>query len=139
MKIFLDANICLDLLDTKRPNSTQSIAWYMQHKDNESLEFYFSADFITTLFYILTQKSKHSAKNVLEAIDALSFEITPHYLLHSDFLAAKESFYQEILDDFEDLMVVQSAVRLGCERFITYDKELLRLKRFETIEIQSPM
>jgi len=38
MKIFFDANICLDLLDSKRPTSKESIEWYMHNKDNDSME-----------------------------------------------------------------------------------------------------
>jgi len=37
VNIFLDANICLDLLDTKRPTSEASVAWYMEKKDDASL------------------------------------------------------------------------------------------------------
>ena len=62
MKIFLDANICLDLLDTTRPTSKNSIAWYMSHKDDMKNEFYFSGDFITTVYYVLTQKKENKSK-----------------------------------------------------------------------------
>lgn len=64
MNIFLDANICLDLLDTTRPTSKQSVQWYLEHKDDESINFYFSGDFITTFYYILTEKRKHDAKKL---------------------------------------------------------------------------
>jgi predicted nucleic acid-binding protein len=43
MKIFLDANICLDLLDTTRPTSQKSVHWYLSNKE---YQFYFSTDFI---------------------------------------------------------------------------------------------
>jgi len=135
MKIFLDANICLDLLDTTRPTSKKSVAWYLAHKDNELYEFYFSADFITTFFYILTQKKKLNAKETLYAIDALSGEIIPHYLIHQDFKSAKVEFFEDVLEDFEDLLVLNSASRIHCQKFITNDKELLQLKKYEKMEI----
>ena len=65
MKIFLDANICLDFLDSSRLNSKDSISWYMKNKDNQDLEFYFSGDFITTLYYILTQKKEKILNAIL--------------------------------------------------------------------------
>jgi len=135
MKIFLDANICLDLLDTTRPTSKKSVDWYLKHKDNREDEFYFSSDFITTFYYILTQKRKHNPKDTLKAIDALCSEIIPHYIIHNDFIEAKNQFFDNTLNDFEDLIVLNSASRLKCTKFITNDKELLKLKNFSNIKI----
>lgn len=138
MNIFLDANICLDLLDTTRPTSTRSIDWYLKHKDDENILFYFSADFITTIYYVLTEKRKIHPKDVLEAIDRLSTEITPHYLVHNDFISAKNHFLDGVCNDFEDLLILQSARRLHCEKFITNDKELLKLNQYIDIKITKP-
>ena len=135
MNIFLDANICLDLLDTKRPTSEASVAWYMKKKDDVSLNFFFSSDFITTFYYILTQKRKYDDAKVIASIEALSFEITPFYLAHSDFVNAKSDFFSESFKDFEDLMVLNSAVRAGCEMFMTNDRELLELGSFKGVEL----
>ncbi len=44
MNIFLDNNICLDLLDSKRPTAKNSVQWYMKNKDDLNNNFYFSAD-----------------------------------------------------------------------------------------------
>ena len=137
MKIFLDANICLDLLDSTRPTSKDSIAWYMRHKDDSSLVFYFSSDFITTFYYILTERRKIDKQKVISAIDALCLEVTPFYLKHSDFINAKDTFKHNVLDDFEDLMILHSALRCGSDKFITNDKALLKLKQFDTLSIVS--
>ncbi|MCH9740000.1 MAG: type II toxin-antitoxin system VapC family toxin [Epsilonproteobacteria bacterium] len=135
MNIFLDANICLDLLDSKRPTSTASIEWYMSKKDDDSIDFYFSSDFITTFYYVLTEKRKYDASEVIATIEALSFEITPFYLAHGDFLNAKSDFFGELFDDFEDLMVLNSAVRAGCEVFVTNDKALLEFEEFKGMRV----
>lgn len=135
MKLFLDANICLDLLDTTRMTSEKSIAWYMKNKDNTDIEFFFSGDFITTIYYHLTQKRKLSPKLVIEGIDALCAEISPIYLSHSDFQLAKKFFYDGVFDDFEDLIVLQSAARIGCSQCITNDKKLLKLKNLNNMKI----
>ncbi len=131
MKIFLDANVCLDLLDTTRPTSKSSVAWYLANKDNEEYEFFFSADFITTFYFILTERKKYDPKKTLQAIDMLSEEITPHYLQHIDFHNAKEDFLDDKFSDFEDLLILNSAARLQIDRFITNDKKLLTLKKFK--------
>jgi predicted nucleic acid-binding protein len=133
MKIFLDANICLDFLDSSRLNSKDSISWYMKNKDNQDLEFYFSGDFITTFYYILTQKRELETNIVINAINQLCQEITPLYLVHTDFLLAQKSFSE---NSFEDLMILQSALRVNCNIFMTNDKKLLRLTNFNNIKIQ---
>lgn len=138
MKIFLDANICLDFLDSSRLNSKNSISWYMENKDNQDLEFYFSGDFITTFYYILTQKKKLKANIVIDVINQLCEEIVPIYLSHSDFLLAQKSFSENKFDDFEDLMILQSASRINSDIFITNDKKLLNLVSFNNIKIQTP-
>lgn len=135
MIIFLDANICLDLLDTTRKTSKKSIQWYMKNKDNLDNNFYFSADFITIFYYVLTQKRKINPMLTLNSIEALSNEIEPCYLTNSDFIVAKEQFKKKIIGDFEDLFILNSANRIGAKQFITNDKELLRLKKFDNIDI----
>lgn len=138
MKIFLDANICLDLLDTTRPTSKYSVAWYLANKNNEDYEFFFSAEFITTFYYILTEKRKHDAKETLHAIDMLSDEITPQYITHIDFHNAKEYFFNDVFEDFEDLLILSGASRANSSQFITNDKKLLKLGYFQNITIVAP-
>jgi len=136
MNIFLDANICLDLLDNTRPTSKSSVAWYMEHKDDTTLVFYFSGDFITTFYYILTERKKIDKHKVVEAIDALCMEVTPFYLNHTDFIEAKNSFLDNMCDDFEDLMILHSTLRAGCRSFVTNDKELINMQNFGILNIE---
>jgi predicted nucleic acid-binding protein len=137
MHLFLDANICLDLLDTTRPTSKAAVAWYMKYKDDTSIEFYFSGDFITTFYYILTERRKIDAHDVVNAIDALIQEVEPFYLKQSDFLEAKESFSDGILNDFEDLMILHSALRNKSSIFITQDIDILALDKLNGMKIQN--
>lgn len=138
MKVFLDANICLDLLDSRRQNSPRSVAWYMENKNTPTWDFYFSGDFITTFYYILTEKQKLKSHLVIEAIHQLCVEITPIYLVHQDFLLARQSFFAGILHDFEDLIILQSVLRTSCDQFITHDRKLLEIKTLDTVTILSP-
>lgn len=135
IRIFLDANICLDLLDTTRDTSAASVEWYMQHKDNEMIEFYLSGDFITSFYYILAERRKISSQIVVQAIDALTQEINPIYLSHSDFTFGKSSFFDGDFEDFEDLLILHSAIGGNCEQFLTNDKSLLRLSQFRDLKI----
>jgi len=137
MILFLDTNICLDLLDTSRPTSSKTVDWYLVHKDDTTITFHFTADAITTMYYILTERRRIDPLRVVEAIDALSTEITPFYLKQSDFIMAKNSYYEKRLDDFEDLMVLHSAVRAGSTTFVTHDTKVGNLGRFETMTIEN--
>ena len=136
MNIFLDANICLDLLDTTRPTSADSVSWYMKHKDDSALNFFFPGDFITTFYYVLSERRKIDKQKIIAAIDALSFEIQPFYINHNDFLQAKDTFGNHKLEDFEDLLILHSALRCGCDSFLTNDTQLLTLKSFESMRIE---
>ena len=137
MTYFLDANICLDLLDTKRKTASTSVQWYMEQKDDVDNLFYFSADFITTFYYVLTERKKFASFDVIAAIDALSSEIIPFYLTHSDFVLAKNSFFDGVFDDFEDLMILESAARIKSDYFVTNDKQLLMLGEYKSMSIVS--
>ena len=137
MTLFLDTNICLDLLDTSRPTSSQTVDWYLSHKDDTTITFHFTADAITTIYYILTERRRVDPLRVVEAIDALSVEIIPYYLTSSDFVMAKQSYYEKRLDDFEDLMVLHSAVRAGSAMFATNDLTIGNLGQFETMRIET--
>ncbi len=110
----------------------------MKKKDDASLNFFFSSDFITTFYYILTQKRKYDDSKVIASIDALSFEINPFYLVHNDFVNAKSDFFSEIFKDFEDLMILNSALRVGSEIFVTNNKELLKLGGFKGMALVVP-
>ena len=138
MNIFLDANICLDLLDTTRPTSSKSVEWYMSNKDNEGMAFYFSGDFITTFYYILVEKRGHDPIKTIEAIDAMSSEIEPCYITHSDFLGAKNQFFSGGFHDFEDLIILNSTNRMNGDTFLTNDKSLLELENYFGMKIVSP-
>ncbi len=139
MNIFLDANICLDFLDTTRATSKDSINWYLKHKDDKSKEFFLSGDFITTIFFVLTQRKKIPHKKALKAIDLMLDEIVPCYISHKDFICAKNDLYDNLLDELEDLIVLSSANELGCKFFITNDKKLLEQRSYKNIKIISPL
>ena len=68
----------------------------------------------------------------------LSDEIKPHYLAHIDFINAKEEFFSNTFEDFEDLLILASASRIDSNQFITNDKKLLQLGKFKNINIITP-
>ena len=135
MNYFLDTNICLDLLDTRRPNASRAVQWYMEKKDNPRNRFCFFGDAITTVYNILTARNKVEARQVFAAIEALCEEIEPTYMIHQDFQSATYLFREKLLEDFEDLMMLSVAHRCKAEKIITEDKALLALGEFEGVDI----
>ena len=129
-KIFLDANICLDLLDTTRANAKNTTSWYLQNLENKHLKLYFSGDFITTFYYILSERRKIDKSKVILAIESLSREVQPIFITQQDYTNAIRDFNNKIFDDFEDLIILNSALKNGCTHFITSDASLLQLKEF---------
>ncbi len=136
--IFLDANICLDLLDSTRANAKDTIEWYLQNLDNKEYSFYFSGDFITTFYYILSERKKINKQKVVSAIDSLSKEIKPIFLTKQDYLNAIDDFNNKKFNDFEDLIILNSALNSNCNIFITNDNSLLKLKSFNKLTITTP-
>ena len=60
-KVFLDANVILDMYDENRPfhkESSEAISTLLQQKD---VEVFTSYDIITILYYILSKKGKTQA------------------------------------------------------------------------------
>ncbi len=85
----------------------------------------------------LVERRKYDASEIIIAIEALCLEVIPHYLAHSDFINAKSDFFNKEFSDFEDLMVLNSAIRGKCELFMTNDRGLLGLGIFKNMMIQS--
>ena len=64
-KVFLDANIIVDVYDNKRPFSKESKQIIAALLDDENIQLYTSCDIITTLYYVL---SKHDKEKTLDII-----------------------------------------------------------------------
>ena len=137
-KIFLDANICLDLLDSTRANAKNTIEWYIKNLDNKEYSFYFSGDFITTFYYILSERKKIDKQKVVSAIDSLAKEIKPIFITKQDYLNAIDDFNKKKFNDFEDLIILNSALNNNCNIFVTNDANLLKLKKFNKLDIINP-
>ncbi len=115
-KVFLDANIIIDLIEKRQVLSLDDLT---------GNEVYFSPLSIHILAYLF--KYKMPEDGLLEALEnyiAVSFD---------------ESVLQKALEgqtnDFEDNVQLQSADKAGCEVFLTYDKALLKMSRFGQCKI----
>ena len=138
MNFLLDTNICLDFLDRRRENALDTVGWYLDAKENLDNRFFLFSDAITTIYYILSERKKISKSIVVQALHEMMEEIEPLFFDALDTRQAIFLFREGVFDDFEDLLMLQTAYRHGIDVLVTRDRSLLRLDRFEKIKILSP-
>ena len=69
-KIFLDANILLDIYDPKRPHSFSSRKALISLMETENTELFTSCDLISTFYYIRAKTDKEQALSDIEQINS---------------------------------------------------------------------
>jgi len=121
-RIFLDANILIDIAGTKRPMHTQSLRimqWLMQ----QNIMIYTSCDIMTTVYYINAKESKRQALlNVININKLCSvIEFSNNEVEMTCNLMLEDSDYT----DLEDTMQYTLALKEGCELILTNDKNFV--------------
>ncbi len=119
IKLFLDTNIILDILDTERPYSKESEILFKFIEDG-TLMAYFSESVVTTTDYVLKKKFTN-AKRVSILTDLLQL-IT--------IIDCANSIVQNALlkneSDVEDAILYELALTEKLDYFITNDKQALK-------------
>ena len=125
MRIFLDANIIVDLLDTSRKDSISSLKVLAIAVAND-FEMAISEDILTTVYYV-AKKSVARKKILLffkmieDEFDILNFK--KGVIKKSIRLCQKNSRL-----DFEDTLQAVCAQEHDCDMIITNDKKFPKLK-----------
>ena len=119
MKIFLDANIILDLIDLDRNNyqkSKKRTALYITNGD----ELYTSCDIFTTIYYVASKKIEH--QKLLEELEKiLTFvEILPIDI--NTITKAMQISKTTKQKDLEDILQYTCAKDNNCQLIVTNDK-----------------
>ena len=132
-RVFLDANIILDIFDENRPfYRYSSLAVSILIENN--IEIFTSCDIITTLYYILSKKSKSFALESIESVNNLCIvvEFANSEIAKSCKLMKKNNFI-----DLEDTIQYIMAKKANCDLILSNDKsfvskdiELLSSKEF---------
>ncbi len=119
-RVFLDANIILDIYDATRPfykESTKAISILLQQKDTE---LFTSCDIITTLYYLLAKKGK------LEALDSI-LDINELYTViefgNSEIKKSCKLMKQNSnFTDLEDTIQYIMAKKASCDLILSNDR-----------------
>ena len=122
MKIFFDANIFLDTLDTNRENHIFSKKIYEKSLLN-NYQIYTSCDLITTIYYI---NSKYDNKNALHNIEAITNTVTIIPFSNLEILEAINLMKKDkAFKDLEDTLQYILAKKEGCDLIISNDQNFI--------------
>lgn len=113
MKIMIDTNVVIDILQKREPffNGSHKALYKAISENNECLV---SVSAVTDIFYIL-RKSLHSTEVANHYIEEISKIVTFADVLSTDIDMA----LMRDITDFEDAVVDAVAVRIGAEMIIT--------------------
>jgi predicted nucleic acid-binding protein len=113
MKVYLDTNIIIDILERREPYYNDSNALFLLAIDKK-INCIISASSITDIFYVINNKNKDSHKTVQVIFDLLKIVKGVDTLISDLYVAANFGF-----SDFEDAVAASTAVREQADYIIT--------------------
>jgi predicted nucleic acid-binding protein len=116
MKVFLDANILVSVLNKEYPMFTYS-ARVLSLADNANYEIYTSPICLAIAFYFAEKKSGRK-----EAKRKISLIATKIRIAEADQKIVLQAAKDKSVDDFEDGLEYYSALKAGCKWIVTEDK-----------------
>ena len=126
-KVFIDANIFIDLNDNSRKNYENSLE-ILNFLVNNGMTVYTSCDLITTIYYVLAKKSKSNALNSIVKLNKICqvIDFSNKEIAQTCNLMKEDESYK----DLEDTLQYVLAQKENCDMIISNDK------RFESKEIE---
>ena len=119
IKIFLDTNIILDLLDEKRPFHKEAVDLFAR-VENGDIDAFISESVLSTTDYILC-KLIPKQKRIAVINDLLNY---------TSVLPLTKAVCQKALkspvDDFEDALLYQMAIENNLDYFVSNDSSFLK-------------
>lgn len=116
MKVFLDANILVSVLNKEYPLFTYT-ARVLSLADNSKYEIYTSPICLAIAFYFAEKKS--GRKLAKQKIGLLAVKLN---IAEADRKIVLQAIEDKSVDDFEDGLEYYSAIKAGCKWIVTEDK-----------------
>jgi len=118
-KVFLDANIFIDLNDEVRETSKESLA-ILDYLVKQKISIYTSCDLITTIYYILSKKSKVKALEAIEYLNKICkvIDLTNDQISQTCRLMRENQNYKDLEDTIQYIL----AKNQNCDLIISNDK-----------------
>lgn len=119
-KVFLDANVILDIYDENRPfhqESSQAISILLEQKD---VELFTSCDIVTTLYYVLSKRGKIKALDSILDVNELCnvIEFANQEIEASCQLMKSNPDFTDLEDTIQYVM----AKKVCCDLILSNDK-----------------
>lgn len=132
-KVFLDANIILDLIDKNRncvEQTKRAIASMLENGDTLMT----SCDIFTTVYYVAQKHVKREAlladlEKILHFIEVIAIDFS---IIHRAIVLNQNA----LNEDFEDILQYVCAKSASCERIVTNDKGFFK-NDIEVVSIKS--
>lgn len=124
-KVFFDANIILDMIDSDRGN-TETVRKLVYNALIKDIILYTSCDILSNVYYVGRKKL---AKNVL--IEEMLRILEIFEIVAIDKSLAINALLENKIDvslDFEDLLQRQCAIVMTCDLIVTNDKKFVEGK-----------
>jgi predicted nucleic acid-binding protein len=119
-KVFLDANIILDIYDENRPfhqESSEAISMLLQQED---VDIFTSCDILTTLYYLLSKKGKIEAlDSILDVNELCSITEFGNVEIEESCKLMKQN---KNYTDLEDTIQYVMAKKARCDLILSNDK-----------------
>lgn len=135
-RVFVDANVLLDLHDDSRISHADSLKAITSLAEGYYVELYTSCDIITTLYYVLSKSNKARALEMIQDISELCeiVEFSNKEVIESCELMVSDKPRYKDLEDTIQLVLAQKA---QCQLILSNDKgfvspeiELMTTKQF---------
>lgn len=130
-RVFLDANIILDMYDENRPFHKESSKAIYRLLQEKNIDIFTSCDIITTLYYVLSKKGKIKALDSILDINELCIVIefgNKEIEESCKFMKNNKNF-----TDLEDTIQYIMAKKVACDLILSNDNGFVS----EGIEIMS--
>ena len=119
-KVFLDANVLVDIYDMKRPFSSYSQKAMTLLLEDEKVELFTSCDIITTIYYLRAKENKKQALNDILQINSFCkiIEFGNSEVSKSCTLMQKSTQFSDLEDTIQYVM----AQKINADLILSNDK-----------------
>ncbi|MDO8453893.1 MAG: PIN domain-containing protein [Sulfurimonas sp.] len=118
-KVFIDANVILDLFECSRLFHEYSTDVIGKLILDEEVELFISTDMISNIFYILNNIYKYGFDKTLNVIEKISQIFNLHGVVQSDIRASIDICKKHIFKDYEDALQYICALDDECTLIVT--------------------
>jgi predicted nucleic acid-binding protein len=134
-RIFLDANILLDIFSSDRPSHGYSLQSYRYILNQSDIQLFTSCDIVTTLYYVGAKLDKHLILDRIEGINKILkvIEFSNKEVSQTCSLMKEDKKYKDLEDTIQYILAKKENCDLiisNDENFYAKDIEVMSSKEF---------